>query len=378
MRQSALSEHEPDGRVVDYAVGIPPGYDNETDVLTREGFVPWPEVEDGSEFATLSPDGELEYQRPDEIWRVDYTGEIHHYSNRQVDFRITPSQRIWSRKRNGEGPLKDSPWRLRTSRDISERCRGGVSTGVIVRRDLTWTGTPIKSVPLAEPEPMCSNVLDPDMPVESYLIFLGWFIGDGSTSEYHNEKVGTVRQTAIRAAQEHKERLLGLANDIGINAHWDDNGHGRLMISSKHLYEHLEPLGKSAEKHIPRWVMELPPEQLEYIYKGLLISDGCHDSRTEERGLDTAQFVLSSEQLADDLQELALKMGRIAARYTVVGGESNYIPGKEYCRTNIYDSYLKTGVRSVDIGTYSGTVYGAAVPSGKLLTRRNGRLVWGG
>src|SRR5215468_10166137 len=61
-------------------------YDDDTDVLTDEGWKPWPKVDGTETFGTLNPvSGELEYQKATEIFRADYFGQMYGVQSEQVD-----------------------------------------------------------------------------------------------------------------------------------------------------------------------------------------------------------------------------------------------------------------------------------------------------
>lgn len=53
-------------------------YDDDTEVLTTDGWKPWPKVDGSESFGTLNPvTGELEYQSATEVFHGDYTGPMY-------------------------------------------------------------------------------------------------------------------------------------------------------------------------------------------------------------------------------------------------------------------------------------------------------------
>jgi len=52
-------------------------YDDDTEVLTTDGWVRWPKVTGSEIFGTLNPEnGELEYQHASEVYHADYEGPM--------------------------------------------------------------------------------------------------------------------------------------------------------------------------------------------------------------------------------------------------------------------------------------------------------------
>src|SRR3982750_2117096 len=60
-------------------------YDDETEVLTEFGWVPWPEVTGHERFLTLSPDGCLKYQRALRRIRRRHDGDMVQVRTDHVD-----------------------------------------------------------------------------------------------------------------------------------------------------------------------------------------------------------------------------------------------------------------------------------------------------
>src|SRR5688500_12011583 len=69
-------------------------YDAETEILTEEGWVPFPELKPGVRVATLSGDGAVEYHVPDEYIKQPYVGELLRFANAKFDFCVTPNHKM--------------------------------------------------------------------------------------------------------------------------------------------------------------------------------------------------------------------------------------------------------------------------------------------
>ena len=144
----------------------------------------------------------------------------------------------------------------------------------------------------------------------------------------------------------------------------------RWGCASKPLYETLAPLGKAPDKHIPREFLGLSRRQSMILLKALMLGDGS------DQGSWT--YYTSSRQLADDVQELALRCG-LAADIGVTDrtdqeGYNNpeYVVGIKRVRVRPEARHTPS------LKPYRGQVHCVTVPNGLLYVRRGGQAVWCG
>lgn len=116
---------------------------------------------------------------------------------------------------------------------------------------------------------------------------------------------------------------------------------------------------------------------IESFLKGYLLGDGWTDNLNE-------RSVTSSPGLADDIQELWLKVGMSASIATKEEGtwsikgqsgktrKSYVVTQKNQSRASLVDSDMVPKIKPFD---YSGFVYCATVPSGTLIVRRHGKAM---
>ncbi len=80
--------------------GIQGCYDDETEVLTARGWLPWADVIEDDEFATRNPKtGMIEYQKASRLVRYHHKGRMYLVQNRAVDLCVTPDHRMWVKRR---------------------------------------------------------------------------------------------------------------------------------------------------------------------------------------------------------------------------------------------------------------------------------------
>ena len=138
----------------------------------------------------------------------------------------------------------------------------------------------------------------------------------------------------------------------------------QFSTTSKTLVTELSRCGKYAHnKFIPVEMKELATPYLKALLHGHWVGDGTTIKSTGQRS-----FATTSTKLADDIQELLIKCGRMASRRTQ--GTSH--PERRPYYT-LMESHLPYRVLpKPKMVPYSGQVWCASVPNETLYTRRNG------
>src|SRR5262249_42773781 len=144
---------------------------------------------------------------------------------------------------------------------------------------------------------------------------------------------------------------------------------------------YLAQFGVSQTKYIPRELLNLSRRQLQILFDALLDGDGT----VMDRDRHNCRYYTSSRQLADDVQELAIKLG-LSANITMLdhsGQDGGWARLPEY-RINISQSTVfQVNQRPDDpndwVEDYTGMVYCCEVAGdGIIMVRRNGKPVWCG
>lgn len=332
-------------------------YDAETRVLTRRGFVSWPDVVPEDEFATRRMDGVIEYHRPTALTRYAYAGEMYRLRNRGLDLFVTPNHNILAWPQN-IGPSALGLREIRSMVPQGTR-RRGIRNGRTSGRARNWR-VPVHSHWLGEPVG--------ESPAGA--AFLGLYIAEGhaelgtnrvTITQSENARIGAVRRvlagTELRV-REHRHVPVDGTRTPKVNFRITDAGlHGR-----------VRPLGKSGQKHVPRALLNAGPEVLSALLTGLMLGDG-HAGRP--------WYTTASPQLADDVAEIAVKLG-----YGVAMVRNPTAPP----RRDQYRVVLKSAAQyELDlmkhlevVPDWRGEVYCATVPNHTLLIERGGKVTWCG
>ena len=363
----------------------PPGcFDEQTEILTKQGWKKHTELAEDEVIATLNPaTNELEYHAIERKIQYHYEGKMYHLESTQVSLMVTPDHNLWVGKKTGTGEVK---YGFAHPRDafVGE----GVGNHPYYKKDAKWRGEKIEYVILPQRRsgsgPRHEEIR---IPMSEWAPFFGLWLAEGYTAysggDYH---VG-IRNLDID--------LLQFAYDSfkrwGLNPHYSSDG--RVTVLNKQLYELLHPIGNKYIKHIPDEMKNLPPSLLRMILEYFARGDGTHDDVNAEVGETRFRCQTSSPRLRDDLMEISLKAGfECNFQVHVVPGSTAVIvgaDGRERTITRTATNYRlrilsRRGETRVDKPSverwedYSGTVWDVTVPNHILYVRRNGKPVWSG
>ena len=330
-------------------------YDAETEILTENGWVPFPELQPGVRVATLNPDNQVEYHVPDEYIVQPYVGNLLRFANAKFDLCVTPNHWMYVRSKTGKLQF------LRADEDRHWHSWRVPTGGEFQGEEPEWfeLGTAPKN----------AKVSVERIRMDDWLEFLGYYISEGCVHVRRRGRVVGGRDYEIAdynilIAQENPEgraKITHCLTNLGFKFFSSDDHQFR--ICSKQLAEILRPLGKSGEKYIPRQFLSLSKRQSLILFKALIMGDGS------QRG-DGYVYYTKSKQLADDVQELAMRCGYAAS---VV----SHAVGRDLYRVNIRpikDAHLVTP----EPFRYAGNVYCVNVQNHVVCVRRHGRVAFCG
>jgi len=336
-----------------------PCYDERTEVLTRKGFKFFKDLVFKDEIATLnSQTGYLEYHQPSAIQKLPYEGLMYKISSRNVDLLITPDHSMWYAPRRTKSKSLHS-FQFGKAEDVCGRSHH------ILTRSAKWKGE--WNTVWLKPKQV-TNTLGYSLQKRNWrwkvrlthwLEFLGWYLAEGSTVKTGNYIVFLAQRDPAN-----QKEIAETVQKMGYKARIIPTG---VEVSSKQLYEMVEPFGHAHQKYIPYKYMLLPPRHLARLFRTLMLGDGDKDG---------GRYSTTSCRLADSVMEIALKLG-----YGVqVAKEPANNPGHH----DMYRVHIsKRGIHRIlphhiNKLAYVGTVYDVTVPNHIVLVRRNGKIVWSG
>ena len=148
--------------------------------------------------------------------------------------------------------------------------------------------------------------------MDDWLEFLGYYLSEGCVHVRKRTQVVNGREYQTQAhniliAQEKpygRFKIAACMSHLGFRFY--DSDHHQFRIQSAQLAQVLAPLGKSHERYIPREFLNLSVRQSRILFDALMLGDGT------PKGEGYAYYS-KSKQLADDVQELALRCGFAAS-----------------------------------------------------------------
>lgn len=324
-------------------------HDDQTDVLTDQGWKRFADLDGSEMLLTMNAHThEAYYDKPARIVAKPYSGPMHYYSAKGLNYAVTPDHTMLYGQRKSGKPLD---WRTAQRQDIA------TWNNKFVKKAIDWT------------RPDDSDLSD------DWLSFLGWFGSEGSI----DKRLTTVYITQSAQREAH-HRIFELCERLGLNP----KSHGdQVMINSAKLARELVQWGRTQlVRRVPDFVREASARQIGIYLDAYAEGDGYWHNNREV-------VYTSSPQMADDLHELVLKTGMpsVVSQRALAGSQSVFPDG--HTATSTVDGYVVTRpYRASDakmynenehVEHYDGTVYCATMAEDHLLfTRRNGYTMWSG
>ncbi len=339
-------------------------YDDQTEILTRDGWKLFTDLDPSDHVATRSKeDRTIRFIEPTK-YEYDFNGEMYYVRGQRIDLLVTPNHRMFTLGRNDNGYTS---LRLEYIPEIIGKNR-------VYDFGCNWIGVTQEFFVL----PKCESRKDTNdikIPMNVWLEFLGWYLSEGCvpTRKDRPSSYRTELKQKIGPSCEHLKRAISAlveAISVKLSIYEEPNDIQRFTIWDKQLAMYLYPLGKSHTKYIPQDLKQLTPDLLQILLKALIMGDGW--VHRPHRG--TYRYFSVSKRLADDVQEVALKCG-YSANISYSQGKKGYTVN--ICRTTY--THVNHGTKRDGMVPYKGKVYCVNVGGdGIVLVRRNGKPVWCG
>ncbi len=347
-------------------------YDDQTEVLTRSGWKLFKDLTGDEEVATRQLDSaQLVYAKPTALMSYYYEGQMYCVEGRRLNLCVTPNHRMVTSYKK---------------RDGSEEMRFEVADQILHKYNryhlgVDWEGEEVSTFTLPEYSYLNGGYVPMSKPaveiaMDDWLLFLGWYIAEGSLDRKKTKAPNRITVTQKPGSNSDKIALAfgRIADAIGCSYSAYPIKDQDLIahhLFSTQLAIYLKELGTSLQKYIPRQLLNLSRRQLRILFEALMAGDGTWMNQDREYGC----YYTSSPQLADDVQEIALKLG--------LSANVSLIREKEY-RVHISQSTITQVNQAPEepndwLEDYAGQVYCCEVPGdGIVMVRRNGKPIWCG
>lgn len=320
--------------------------DDQTEILTPGGWRKHHEIDVGHEAITFDlASGTYGRETIQRVIRKNHSGPMVRLQSDGIDCVVTPEHRVvLRREQRGKGRRRLYDWTFCEANRVPHHVyipTGGAPVGTGCGLSFTQLRT------------------------------LGWIITDGNldrTGRYLS--ISQARNTVKKGVciTEEMDMALSSLGCVGRYASPAKIGNDGIERADRITYylgvdvstELLDWLGSEIHR-VPREIIESGTrEELEALYGGLLEGDGTAD----KNGWKTF-YPGHNEGLADDFQEVALRLGvSTTKKFNVATGQWNVLISK---RRHHY-------IRKPGISQYDGLVWCVTVPSGAFVARRCGKV----
>lgn len=192
---------------------------------------------------------------------------------------------------------------------------------------------------------------------------MGWYVAEGCATGC---KGGKPKNYGVYICQkfgtEKREQIRQLLARTGWG--WRERKND-FFVFDKELHQHLLPLGNSYNRFIPRYMFDYSAENLQVMWQALLDGDGDGDVR----------YITTSPKLADDVQELLIRLGYTTSVRTWTMGhrmcqihEKAYKMQDQYCVRANNQRYWHVNERPKPV-EYHGDVSCVSVPNEFIIVR---------
>lgn len=294
-----------------------------------------------------------------------------------TNFCVTPTHRLYSCRQYNYKVKKNDEFELGTIDTF------GVEFPI--KKDAFWEGKEVEYFELpsvrlnGNSRKSASYKESVSVRMEDWLEFLGLYLSEGFSTEGHYQ---------ILIAQSRNSKYFDKIEEILKNLPFEfkyDDSCRRFYCMNKQLYQEVKRLGKAGSKYVPKYVKSLSSRLLEHLMQGLMLGDGTIASDCANVSND--KYDTTSERLINDVQEIALKIGKYGNVKSYEGRsfesptngrtyKSNKTFRINFSKRNGYTTVnRKRNVEEID---YEGNIYCVSVSNGVIYTRRKGMPMWGG
>ncbi len=354
-------------------------YDEATEVLTSDGWKFFKELTNDDFVATLNVNTNLlEYQKPFEIIKEKYSGDMISFESQSVSLLVTPKHKMWTKHsyykeysfEDAIDVVDKNTWFKKACEYIGEEHEYFTLPEVLLNKPNRY-GEVYKFNKLIK--------------MDTWLKFLGLYLSDGhcKTVGMRQGKRKGIRQDYCVCLTQKKEHNLPVfeevLDELEYSYHRDDIHY---KIYDKQLWTYLNKYGHSHEKYLEKNIKKLSQRQLKILLKYLMIGDGTNirypkfNKQTKKwYHYTTNSYYTNSVKLMNDVSEICIKCG-----YGITVTLKKKLGYKDVYNIHMLGSKdFKIKKENINIiNDFEGYVYCVSVPNKTVLVKRNGRIVWSG
>jgi hypothetical protein len=394
-------------------------YSDDTEILTRRGWVKFSEASINDEFATRNQNSKkFEWQKSSDIIKIPYRGPMYRFASQNLDILVSPNHRMLINRRPHSlgGSYKNGGESIVTAEELAKHRT--TCTGIPVTSE--WFGEEIPEQSFPEINPLeyrsayddyartlrsdglsytkiadklgisamsayraCTEYVVRDrleqpkdclqlrISGDDFAAFMGAYLSEGSCNLTAGRTVAISQKRNGKAWEEYNELLERIAP--GRVKYVGDS----FLINSTCMVEYLKQFNHARGKWIPDVIMNAPRGQLEIFWHYFRLGDGAARQN---------KMFTSSRRMAGQLQEIAQKIGWVASIQVRAAGQSQIVEGNTVRVITRGESYVVSArdvgpyakLQTVEKKSYAGHIWCVSVPNSIVFVRRNGKAAWCG
>jgi hypothetical protein len=348
-------------------------HDEETRILTDSGFKYFRDLNDNDKVAQWNPDTRLmSFVYPKVRTVREWNKPLLHFKANGLDMMLSDPHRMRVSPLNEDGTGK---WVTEPASKTAERGGNVKFVGYV-----DWEGTEEEYfvLPGQAPSPGFGGSEDRVFRMDDWLEFLGYYLSEGELC-FDGDRPSCIKLSQREYVNPAQARKIGsllqrlFPNDLST---FPDPKTGDLnwTIHGKQFWKWVhDQVGKfSDEKRVPRRFLNLSKRQLRILFDAMSLGDVSSDNRTN------GCYYSTSKGLCEDFQELCIRLGLRSTLSLHKRAEGNRKARWRVSWSSGRDFQFNTPKQRVERVPYNGKVYCCAVPSGYIITERNGCIAYQG
>lgn len=350
-------------------------FDDQTEVLTSDGFKYFKDLNGSEKFATINLlTRKLEYQAALQYHEYNYCGEMFHLKHRSMDVMVTPNHNMLVGTRCNRKHVP-TDLGLVQMQYIAEK------SFVIPMRHTGYDGGKdmdfftLQECPYGKHTNPAYKKKDVSFPMDDWLRFLGIFLTDGNCS--YSEATGVYKVSVYQKKVLYLSEIRELLQRLPFSFEYKPSK-SEFYCCDKQLAYYLKNLGNKNKRLVPAFIKDLSIRQknifLDWLWKG--------DGHIGE----VSYLAVASNTFCDTVLQLLVEVGKC---FTV----SKKFQTERMCNGKIIRSNYPINIISLRVSDwqhvekrsktvsqpfYEGKVYCVSVPNKTLFTKRNGKFAWCG
>ena len=320
-------------------------FSSDTQCYTKRGWLNYTDLSDDDEFLSVNPDTqEIEWVKAEEIIAYDVDEDLFHFSKSHMDILCTYGHRMYA-FRNGE--LRKKNGDLIHSEDIR-------SMDYIPRTGYKWIGTNQSYFVLpsmwGKEKNSRKDIYYPEVQIDikNWISFFGFWLADGYCRHTTNAQGNLRKVVGIKQKKTNSKYVRDLLDSLPFEyKEYEDNYNRKsecvnFEINNQQLWNYLSKFGLSENKFIPTFIKELDIENLKIFISSYFKGDGSIVKLQKEGTMRIFRTI--SKKLAEDIQEILLKLGYLS-----------HITIQEYMRSN--GETVKQYIQNVSLNSKYTKIY---------------------